>query len=136
MIIEETIKGTYGEVSVSVQIHGAQTSDMVTPEGVADRVEMAIGRFDDQLQNGLYQVNTSMTTKTRYLEQNGFEYNDMVVKVECDATLRGATGLSRVRSYIRHLSEPLTRLLVEYFDGFEGSFEAALAALMPKVELV
>ena len=136
MIVEETIKGAYGEVRVTVQIHGAPTSDMVTSEGVVELVEMAVSRFDDQLQNGLYQPNTSVTTETQYLEPNGFEYNGMVLKVECDATLRGVTGLSRVRSYIGHLSEPLTLLLVEYFDGFEGSFEVALEELMPMPELV
>ena len=132
MEIVKTIKGTYGEVRVTVQIHGAPTSDMVTREGVANLVESAADRFNDQL-DVLYQPEPHESAKTRYVEPNGFEYNDMVVKIQCEASLRGAISLTRVRSYIGLLSESLTQLLAEYLGGFEGSLESELEALMPEL---
>lgn len=125
-----SIQGAYGEVSVSVEVHGMPKGLMATPEGVAELVEEVLSRFHDQLES-LHQPVTDGTVC--YSEPNGYEYEGTIVKVQTSAIFQGKIGLRSARAYIGHLSESLTELLVEYLDDQVGSFQTELEHLMPEL---
>lgn len=130
MKTETSIQGTYGEVHVTVEVHGMPKGIVATPEGVAELVEEVSSRFHNQLVS-LHQPTTDGTVC--YSEPNGYEYEGTTVKVNVRSIFRGKIGLRSARAYTGHLSESLTELLVEYLDDQDGSFQSELEHLMPEL---
>lgn len=130
---ELTKRGTYGEVRVTVEVYGLSTDGLVaTAEGIVERVEEVLNVFDKQLSN-FYRPESHADGHTESSKPNGFEDEDMVLKVRSVVCLRGKVSLAAVRAHVAHLSEVVTDRLVAYIDGSDDSLQSELEDMVPQL---